>query len=183
MNEHPSSRSGPSASAPRRHIPWLDLQRRPWRLSWISRGESAPTSPISSRRAGPDSPSPWIDLQSNVSSERVSQVAYSESVYSEPLPTTPSALDIERESVRMQSEGATDRGSEDEPRRIPAHFGRPPERPSTAQQSVLSINSSISYPDFIRLVLITISVVLVNFFVSLDRTIVSTAMYCLNEYY
>ena len=184
----------------KRSVVWLDLEKRASifsRSSTIfSRGSKvdlpAIRSPVSARglvepsprRLVAPSPSPWIDLASVASSsvkgdsDSASIQSYKTDVDTEPGESisdkTPSeaweiAAGYEKGGVPVYYDRHKEGDSEGKSRRF--SIG------SKKMQSMISAQSDSSYPNTFRLTLITTFLVISSFLVSLDRTIVTTAMY------
>lgn len=184
MKDDDSRGSASSTLTPQRSVVWLESDRRSWRNSWISRAESDLPSPLSPRRLDAISPHPWFDMRPSPSSDRLNETTYSESVYStahsDPAPIPPPISATERAIVLNSMSNTTE--IEQLGDRPKFNLERQPEkepRPSV----VLSIDSQSEYPNNTRLILITISLGLLTFIVSLDRTIISTAMYIPSGYF
>jgi len=160
--------------------------------SLFSRGSKVELpAPIQSPRLtrgviGELSPSPWIDLASVASSSVKEEASDTESTRS--YKTDGPTYLAESISVKTSSEGweisaGYEKGG------VPVYYPRDGGEKSDGwrsrrysigskkHQSVLSVQTDSTYPNMVRLTLLIIIVVISTFLVSLDRTIVTTAMY------
>ena len=141
---------------------------------------------MSPRRLAAPSPGPWIDLASVASTSVKEDTSESDSVQSY-------KTDEERESAEsisdMTPSEAWEIAAGYEKGGIPVFYEREDDVEksegrsrrysigSKKLQSMISLKSDSAYPNTFRLTLIVIILVISTFLVSLDRTIVTTAMY------
>src|SRR5271170_4005364 len=189
---------------PKRSVVWLDFEKRASIFSrtssLFSRGSKvdlpAPiqspqatrglTVELSPRRFVARSPGPWIDLASVASSSVKEETSDSETILSY---KTDVRTDLaESISVKTSSE-AWEIAAGYEKGGVPVYYqGDGGEKSdggrsrrysigSRKHRSMMSVQTDSTYPNTFRLTLLTIIVVISTFLVSLDRTIVTTAMY------
>lgn len=187
----------------KRSVVWLDLEKRASIFSrtssLFSRGSKvelpAPiqsprprglTGELSPRRLVAPSPGPWIDLASVASSSVKEETDDSESnqSYKTDVPTDlAESISVKTSSEAWEIAAGYEKGG------VPVYYQRDRGEKSDGgrsrrysigsrkHQSMLSVQTDSTYPNTIRLTLLTITVVISTFLVSLDRTIVTTAMY------
>jgi hypothetical protein len=185
-----------------RSVVWLDLEKRTSifsRTSTIfSRGSKPEVPPsrqsprstrgfvgeqYSPRQLAAPSPGPWIDLASVASSSVKGESSDSESIQSYKTDEVTESISHKTPSEAWEIAAGYEKGG------IPIYYtrkggeksdgerSRPYSIGSKKHHSMISVQSESAYPNPFRLTLITIVMVISSFLVSLDRTIVTTAMY------
>lgn len=138
---------------------------------------------MSPRRLVAPSPSPWIDLASVASSSVKGNSSDSGSIqwYKADVMTPEESMSGKTESEAWEIAAGYEKGG------VPVYYEREVEEKSEGRskeysigskrlQSMISVQSEFPFPNTIRLTLIIIVLVISSFLVSLDRTIVTTAM-------
>ena len=155
-------KKGMSFSTIKRSVVWIDKERKVAKETQKAREESQGTT----------SPSTWIDLRSEVSSEDYDGITLS-SVDNYTFASETASYFTP--PLTFQQSAGYDNG-------FPAYYERTSQvvldgdQDSVAEKSEVSEESQVVYPDTVRLLLIALSISLSLFLVALDRTIISTAM-------